>query len=333
MNILRLYLSASRDLRQECNRVAVFLQQMGMQVVTHETFGPSSGSLIELIKNQIEASDGFIQLVGFDAGAAPPKRETDQIGEAGTYVQIEGKLARRLGKPTYLFFADNSLKRDSISPDSAASMEEYRQYLGGLGSSRHLFSTAEGIMIQIRHIDLMNWLAKGRQQSGFRIFLSYRRQELISKCVAHRLYEGMAKTFGNDHIFLDAHSIPLGQDYREYLDSSVARANFMCVVIGPEWVSTLQNRLNDPKDYVRWEIESAFRLRIPVSPILIEDTKLPTETQIPESLHQIIVSQGLRIRIGSELYNDIHDLNQRIRSLAPEPTQRINHETEKNLST
>lgn len=320
MNILRLFLSSTPDLRHERDRVARVLQRMGLQVVTQEMFAISSGSILEHIKSQIQASDGFIQLVGFNAGAIPPPAAADSVGENGTYVQIEGKLAQKFAIPTYLFFADDCLKTESTAPDSVASMDAYRQYWRDQGLLYHVFSTPDELERQILQIGPANWLARGRLRSGFKIFLSYRRQELISKCVAHRLFDEMKETFGSDHVFLDAHSIPLGQDYREYLDSSIARANFMCAVIGPEWVATLQNRLNDPRDYVRYEIESAFRLRIPVAPILIEDTELPKETQIPESMHQIIVSQGLRLRVGAELYNDIRELNHRIQSLAPKPT-------------
>ena len=319
MQILRVFVSASRDLREYRDVVRTALVTAGLQVVSQEHLLAGHGTIVDMLEHQIAACDAVIQLIGFEAGAHPiPSSVVRHEHTNRSYFEIEGEIALRHQKRIFFFFASDQAIRDrSATSDSLAA---YRDGVRQGGYLWHTFSSRDDLHLAILRADFGQIAARGRQEVGFRVFISYRRAELISRCVAHRMFESMSKALGREHVFLDSHSIPLGTDYREHLDTSISRANFMCAVIGPDWVRTIRDRLMDDRDYVRYEIETAFRLSIPVAPILIEDTEHPKSSAIPDTLARLEVSQGFRLTVGRDLYRDIDELVTRIRALAPQPT-------------
>src|SRR6516164_9574091 len=117
-----------------------------------------------------------------------------------------------------------------------------------------------------------------------KIFLSYRRQD--SAGVAGRIYDRLRSHFGHDAIFMDMDSIPFGVDFREHIRSAVDQCGVLLAVIGPHWAgeATAPRRIDDPRDFVRIEIESALEQNLPVVPILIDRTRIPGEPDLPPSL-------------------------------------------------
>jgi len=92
-----------------------------------------------------------------------------------------------------------------------------------------------------------------------KIFLSYRRQDTAG--IAGRIYDRLRAHFGNDAIFMDIDNIPFGVDFRVHLDAAVGQCHVFLAVIGTKWAGETgaHRRLDDPKDFVRIEIESALR--------------------------------------------------------------------------
>jgi TIR domain len=131
-----------------------------------------------------------------------------------------------------------------------------------------------------------------------KIFLSYRRQD--SAGVAGRISDRLRAHFGEDSLFMDIDSIPFGEDFREHIDSAVAQCKLVLALIGSKWAGDAdgRRRIDDPRDIVRIEIESALKRGIPVIPILIDRAKMPSEAELPPSLaglafrHAADVDQG-----------------------------------------
>ena len=94
-----------------------------------------------------------------------------------------------------------------------------------------------------------------------KILISYRRED--SADVTGRIYDRLIQRFGQGAVFKDVDSIPLGVDFRIYLDEQVAKCEVFLAVIGRDWMknlgSTEKTRLDDPRDFVRIEIESALK--------------------------------------------------------------------------
>ena len=92
----------------------------------------------------------------------------------------------------------------------------------------------------------------GLESSGH-IFISYRRSD--SADIAGRIYDRLIDSFGKNPIFKDVDSIPLGFDFKEYLDAKVSECNALLAIIGDRWVDATdaagKKRLEDPADFVR----------------------------------------------------------------------------------
>jgi hypothetical protein len=118
-----------------------------------------------------------------------------------------------------------------------------------------------------------------------RLFISYRRQDAPG--IAGRIYDRLRDHFGREAVFMDLDSIPFGVDFREHLQKAVGERDILIAVIGPRWAGDVTDghrRLDDPKDFVRIEIETALEQNIPVIPVLIEHMRMPGEAELSPSL-------------------------------------------------
>jgi hypothetical protein len=126
-----------------------------------------------------------------------------------------------------------------------------------------------------------------------RVFICYRRDD--SKSVSSRIYDRLAAEFGRQNVFKDVNVIPAGVDFREFIQNEIAKTDTVLVIIGTRWVSLLQQRLNDPADYVRLEIESAFKQGKRVIPVLVEGARPPTASDLPESIARLAYLNTARV--------------------------------------
>jgi hypothetical protein len=142
------------------------------------------------------------------------------------------------------------------------------------------------------------------------IFVSYRRSD--SADIAGRIYDRLIGKFGKGPIFKDVDSIPLGLDFKEYLDMKVGECDVFLAIIGDEWVNASDSkgnhRLDDPTDFVRIEIESALERKIPVIPLLVRDAHMPREDDLPSSLRKLVYRNGTPIRSDPDFHRDMDRL-------------------------
>jgi len=91
------------------------------------------------------------------------------------------------------------------------------------------------------------------------------------------MYERLVTQFARGDVFLDIDgNIPLGRSWADWLDIQVAACDVM-LVIGRTWVSEFQARSGPwERDHVHVEIESALARNIPVAPVLLSDTPIPS---------------------------------------------------------
>ena len=143
-----------------------------------------------------------------------------------------------------------------------------------------------------------------------KILISYRRED--SADVTGRIYDRLIQQFGRETVFKDVDSIPPGVDFRIYLDEQVAKCEVFLAVIGRDWMqsmgSTGRTRLDDPKDFVRIEIESALKRQIPVIPILVSGASIPPAERLPISLQGLSYRQGIEVRRDPDFHRDMDRL-------------------------
>jgi TIR domain len=97
---------------------------------------------------------------------------------------------------------------------------------------------------------------------------------------------------------MDVDSIPLGLNFVKSLQEGVAKCTVLLAIIGPDWLFDKDGRprLDDPNDFVRIQIAAALQREIPVIPILLEGTTIPSSDQLPKDLQELSQRQGIDVR-------------------------------------
>jgi hypothetical protein len=142
------------------------------------------------------------------------------------------------------------------------------------------------------------------------IFVSYRRSE--SSDVTGRIFDQMKARFGEDHLFKDVDSIPLGKDFRTAISEAVGRCEVLLAVIGKDWLRVIgdggERRIDDPNDYVHIEIATALSRGIPVIPVLVENAGMPLSSELPEPLKPLAFRNATPVRADPDFHHDMDRL-------------------------
>lgn len=129
------------------------------------------------------------------------------------------------------------------------------------------------------------------------IFISYRRDDTEGQ--AGRLFDDLARHFGEDSVFMDVAGIEPGRDFRRVIDEHVASCGVLLSMIGKNWLDTVdesgRRRLEDPSDFVRLETASALRRDIPVVPVLVHGARMPRAEQLPDDLAELAYRNGVEL--------------------------------------
>ncbi len=172
---------------------------------------------------------------------------------------------------------------------------------------------------QRRHRGLENGMAGAGS-----IFLNYRREE--SQWVAGRLHDRLAAAFGKNRIFTDVDSIGPGQDFTKVLEAAVGSCRVLLAIIGQNWTNTLdeagRRRLENPHDWVRFEIESALgRPGVLVIPVLTDNAPMPQVSELPGDLAQLSTHQAVKITADG-FSRDVEDLIEYLRGIIEQQADR-----------
>ena len=144
-----------------------------------------------------------------------------------------------------------------------------------------------------------------------RIFISYRRRDTAD--VVGRVCDRLVARYGRNSIFLDVDDIPAGVDFPNRINEVLTRSAVVLVAIGPIWLSICdekgKQRLENPEDHVRVEIERALDVGLPIIPLLMGgNVNMPGPTELPASLRALAHINGLLIRSDPDFDNDIRRL-------------------------
>lgn len=133
------------------------------------------------------------------------------------------------------------------------------------------------------------------------ITISYRRAD--SAANAGRIFDRLERRYGSDSVFMDIDAIPLGVNYKRYIDEALKKTDFMLVVVGPRWLGPRENgtlRIKDANDPVRIELEAAFRNNTTIIPILVDGASMPNPEDLPESLEEFAFIQAAEVATGRD---------------------------------
>jgi len=125
-----------------------------------------------------------------------------------------------------------------------------------------------------------------------RVFISYRRSE--TRWVANSIYRELTKTYElqEKDIFKDTQRIITGDGWFQTIQSNIANADIVLVLMGPRFASLTRDgfdtpRIHEEDDVVRFEIAEALRQDKKVIPILIDGAGMPSEADLPPDLKQL----------------------------------------------
>jgi len=149
-----------------------------------------------------------------------------------------------------------------------------------------------------------------------RIFISYRRSD--SGTFTGRIHDRLSTSFGAGNVFRDVYDIPAGRDFRTAISKEVGRADVCLVIIGPAWVNITdaqgQPRLDDPKDFVRIEVETALHNpKTLVIPVLVDGAVMPVAEELPSSLEELTYRNAVQVRTDPDFPHDMEVLVQQLK--------------------
>jgi hypothetical protein len=130
-----------------------------------------------------------------------------------------------------------------------------------------------------------------------KIFINYRRGD--EPGFTQALFSRLEQAFSADRLFMDVDNISPGEDFVLVLESQVAQCDALLAVIGKGWLDAKDERgnrrLDDPKDFVRIEIESALKRGKRVIPVLMPEARMPRPDDLPEAVRPLARYQAVRL--------------------------------------
>src|SRR5260370_36211476 len=131
----------------------------------------------------------------------------------------------------------------------------------------------------------------GQERIAGNIPTTYRRED--SAAYAGRVCDQLAGLFGEGRVFMDVESIPLGQNFAQTIEQTIANCAAVLVIIGPRWMEILRNRSDEhQQDYVCREIEEALQRKVTIIPVLVGGANIAQLTDLPESLIDLPLHQA-----------------------------------------
>jgi len=157
-----------------------------------------------------------------------------------------------------------------------------------------------------------------------RIFMSYRRTD--SQYATDHIYEQLVKHFGDGRVFMDIDAIPLGVNFRDYIDEQISTSEIVLAIIGDHWLNAVDEngelRLHNPHDFVRLEIEAALKQGIKLIPIYIGNVQNISVKKLPKSLADLPLLNATQIRRGNDFYSDVNKLIRGLEQILQEQAER-----------
>ena len=118
---------------------------------------------------------------------------------------------------------------------------------------------------------------------------------------------------------LDVDNVPIGVHFQKYLDSRIQECDLLLTLIGRHWLEAADTkgarRLDDPRDHVRIEIESALQRELPVVPVLVGGAGMPREEDLPPSLSALSYINAAEIASNRDFNVHVETLVKAIDSL------------------
>jgi hypothetical protein len=133
--------------------------------------------------------------------------------------------------------------------------------------------------------------------SSQRIFLSYRREDAAP--YARLLQIQLRQHLPGAQVFMDLDSIEAGQDFAQVIREAVDSCAVLIALIGRQWATLTDDqgrrRLDNPDDFVRFEVRAALDRGVRVIPVLVDGAKPLREEELPEDVRKLARLNALEL--------------------------------------
>lgn len=150
-----------------------------------------------------------------------------------------------------------------------------------------------------------------------KVFICYRREDSIE--TAGRMYSWLTMRLHADNVFMDVNTIAPGVNFPDAIAHVIStQAEIVLAIIGRAWLRTtdeqgnVRERLREPDDHVRREIELALTQNKPIIPVLVQGATMPSQDELPESIAVLAYINALPVRPEPDFDNDMRRLRQAI---------------------
>ena len=137
------------------------------------------------------------------------------------------------------------------------------------------------------------------------IFISYRHNDAGPYARLLQVY--LLDRFPHAPVFMDLDSIEAGADFVEAIEAGVGSCRVLVALIGPRWLMLAdeegRRRLDNPDDWIRFEIRTALKRRVRVIPVLVDGAKMPRQEQLPTDIGDLARLNALEMSYDRYAYD------------------------------
>jgi hypothetical protein len=144
--------------------------------------------------------------------------------------------------------------------------------------------------------------------TDIKIFVSYRRDD--ARCFAERIRDWFMMAYERENVFMDFDAIPPFVRFEDFIIEQIKKVDVMLVIIGPNWLDILKERMARPDevDYVRLEIRMGLEMGKLVAPILVDGAAAPDPDDLPPEIRPIMQANAPRLDGGRQFLDNIERL-------------------------
>ena len=106
-------------------------------------------------------------------------------------------------------------------------------------------------------------------------------------------------------------------DFRDHIATQLESCEFFLAVIGRDWLELKGEhairRIDHPADHVRLETQVALGKGVPVIPVLVRGARMPTESELPDTLKDSSYRNAISVRPDPDFHRDMDRLVSQIK--------------------
>lgn len=129
------------------------------------------------------------------------------------------------------------------------------------------------------------------------IFLNYRREDAAP--YARLLQFQLRERFPDAQVFIDLDSIEAGLPFAKVIRDAVDSCAVLVALIGRQWMTITdeegRRKLDNPGDYVRFEVQTALERGVRVIPVLVDGARPLREQELPSGLQELAGLNALEL--------------------------------------